>query len=71
MIFKINCKLYKIIFIDLLFYRKLNNGYIIGIYCFRYYNVSEIEYKDLVLPEETVQKEMAERLKLVDVQDTL
>lgn len=39
------------------------------ILCFRYYCVSEIEYKELVVPEETAQKEMAERLKLVDVQD--
>lgn len=35
----------------------------------RYHSVSEIEYKDLIVPEETAQKEMAERLKLVDVQD--
>jgi len=35
----------------------------------RYHCVSEIEYKDLVLPEESAQKEMAERLKLVDVKD--
>jgi len=36
---------------------------------FRYHSVSEIEYNDLVVPEETAQKEMAERLKLVDVKD--
>jgi len=35
----------------------------------RYHSVSEIEYVDLILPEETAQKEMSERLKLVDVQD--
>ncbi|XP_001942828.2 cyclin-A2 [Acyrthosiphon pisum] len=35
----------------------------------RYHSVSEIEYNDLIVPEETAQKEMAERLKLVDVQD--
>ncbi|CAH1724067.1 unnamed protein product [Aphis gossypii] len=35
----------------------------------RYHSVSEIEYIDLILPEETAQKEMSERLKLVDVQD--
>ncbi|XP_022178942.1 cyclin-A2 [Myzus persicae] len=35
----------------------------------RYHSVSEIEYNDLIVPEETAQKEMAERLKLVDVKD--
>ncbi|XP_015374955.1 PREDICTED: cyclin-A2 [Diuraphis noxia] len=35
----------------------------------RYHSVSEIECNDLVVPEETAQKEMAERLKLVDVKD--
>ncbi|XP_025415048.1 cyclin-A2 [Sipha flava] len=35
----------------------------------RYHCVSDIEYKDLIVPEETTQKEMSERLKLVDVQD--
>jgi len=37
--------------------------------CFRYHCVSDIEYRELIVPEETAQKEMAERLKLVDVQD--
>lgn len=40
------------------------------IFILRYHCVSEIEFKDLVIPEEAAQKEMAERLKLVDVQDS-
>ncbi|XP_050442501.1 cyclin-A2 [Adelges cooleyi] len=35
----------------------------------RYHSVSEIEYKELILPEENSQREMAERLMLVGVQD--
>ncbi|XP_050521594.1 cyclin-A2 [Daktulosphaira vitifoliae] len=37
----------------------------------RYHCVSEIEYKELSLPEENSQKEMAERLKMVGVKDAL